>query len=366
VTEHRDLSVVAGWGVAERTLVVKEVGCAIRSTADMLERLGDTTEATLRKGDESNQRARLLGEGLVRAATVARRSADEAIGTAMKSMDLCRTIENMEHEARKERERQPKQRGDEDPVPAPWREETSDACDVEKEARAAEDLPKETLPAPGQVVEHEDQLKSAALRLKKRHVALRVKNLRFFSNLNEEALKLQGRLRMLLSRGEGTLLPKVSFEQKKAVFELATQLLDASLSEAASLLEKKSVMTFNRILEKSLSFALALEHATVLAVSADARTQALKLAALVDKELLCYLLDGPFMKRLTAVGVNKRRPDGSLPQSVRRSQSVGPPSAQRWDELASACCRRVVQGVKLFAGLAGDPAELAETEAPES
>jgi len=148
-----------------------------------------------------------------------------------------------------------------------------------------------------------DQLKCAAKRVKERHVALRVKNLVFLSTLNEEALRLQGRLWSMLERSSGALLPEISVSQKSTIFELVTQLLDFSLAECSRLVAIPSwSLAPGRILEKAFAFALALEHSKAIAMPADSRTQALKLAALIDKDLLCQMIDGPFRRRLHSTG----------------------------------------------------------------
>ncbi|CAJ1428992.1 unnamed protein product, partial [Effrenium voratum] len=158
------------------------------------------------------------------------------------------------------------------------------------------------VPTPAQTPR--DQLKSAAKRVKDRHVSLRVKNLRFLASLNEEALRSQARLMSLLDRSEGALLPEISVSQKGVIFELVAQLLDFALAEAGRHAGNVST-TPARILERVMSFALALEHGQEIAVPVDSRTQAMKLASLIDTHLLCQVVTGPFRRRL--LGLSKKR-----------------------------------------------------------
>jgi hypothetical protein len=213
-------------------------------------------------------------------------------------------------------------------------------------------------------------LKSAALRVKERHVALRVKNLRFLSNLNDEALRNRARLRALLERSQGTLLPEVSVSQKQRLFDLVEQLLDFGLAESARLAANPAAQPA-RVLDRSLAFALALEHGEAIAMPVDSRTQALKLAAMIDADLLAELIDGPFRRRLLAAGAKRRTVpmDGATGSSQAyggrvRSGSVGGPchwsagaataaaataaAARAWEEVADIYCRRIAKGVRRF------------------
>jgi len=205
-----------------------------------------------------------------------------------------------------------------------------------------------------------DQLKSAAKRVKDRHVALRVKNLVFLSSLNDEAMRAQAKLRAIMERSDGALLPEVSVTQKTRVFELVAQLLEASFAECQRGMANPASHP-SRVLEKSFGFVTALEFCKDVAMPTDSRTQALKLAGMVDLELICLLLDGPFRRRLLSAGLAKRRelPAGTGMRS--RSSgcglpgSLGPaaPSAlssaatKAWEDATNACCNRMVQVVRL-------------------
>merc|ERR1712032_704112 len=86
------------------------------------------------------------------------------------------------------------------------------------------------------------------------------------------------------------------------------------------------------------------------AMPAESRTQALKLAALIDTDLLCHILEGPFRKRLLGACATKRRSEASsgLQLGRFRSCSVGPPGTgtKGWDETVHACCARMVRNVR--------------------
>jgi len=381
---------VAGVGLRDRAVIAEDAGRSSLASAELLEKISEATEATLRKVERaspeaagtsdggSRQRAgrgedaanlqrlgaKLLSESLARTAAVARRSADEAIAAALKALELSRGLAALDFEARKERERQEKRRrgfGDDEPVPA-GDAEKADGERKEKgpggkdDAEDGDDAPSATSPrsrpdTAGSVTPR-DQLKSAAKRVKERHVALRVKNLLFLSSLNEEALRSQARLRSMLERSEGALLPEVSIMQKRRLFDLVAQLLDFALAEVARLAASPSAQPA-RVLERCLSFAFALEHGCEIAMPVDSKTQALKLAALVDSELLCQVVDGPFRRRLLALGAKRRAPgDAGLgrapPYGRARSNShlCTAASAKAWDDAAHSCCARISQAVR--------------------
>lgn len=371
---------VAGVGLRDRAIIVEDAGRSGLSTAELLEKIGEATEATLQKveraspegGGEGKARGgrdeaanllrlgvRLLGESLARTSTVARRSADEAIGAAIKALELSRGLAALDHEARKEREKAAaKARGwDDEPVAAGDAPRGSAGAggspggEADGEGEKAK-TPRPPEPPPEQTPR--DQLKSAAKRVKERHVALRVKNLRFLSTLNEEAMRQKTRLRSMLEQSEGAMLPEVSIAQKARIFDLATQLLDSALADATRASEKTSAPPA-RILERTLGFALVLEHNKEVALPVDPRTQALKLAALLDADLLCQMVDGPLRKRLLAAGGSQRPPrrPEARSQSYLRSQGSqafgGPPGAsgaKAWEDSVQATCSRIVLGIK--------------------
>jgi hypothetical protein len=379
---------VAGVGLRDRAVIVDDAGRSSLASAELLEKICEATEATLRKVERADTGApstqeppsiararkdeaanllhlgiRLLGESLCRTAAVARRSADEAIGAATKAYELSRGLAAVDLEARKEREKTAsKQRGfdDEDDVviaaddpsagTASWDTENAESKKTEGD-ESGKRTPRSKLDNPPGQASPRDQLKCAAKRVKERHVALRVKNIRFLSTLNEESLRLQGRLRSLLERSEGALLPEVSIVQKRQVFDLVAQLLDFAAAELTRVVSSSSSLQAGpaKVLERVLSFALALDHCKEVAMAVESRTQALKLAALLDSDLLCQVICGPFRERLIAIGSRRNRSEGyptRLSLKSRGNAAVAESGARAWEEAVSVCCSRIAAGVQ--------------------
>jgi len=383
MNEHKEAAdkTVAGVGLRDRAIIVEDAGRSSITSADLLEKISEATEATLRKvekadapgsADSAMARAgrdeagnllrlgvRLLSESLARTAAVARRSADEAIGAAVKAHELSRGLAAVDMEARKEREKAAaKSRsfdGEEEVIAAddaPRTDGTEGSSGAPATGGNPDELPPKT-PRGGNDAtggtSPRDQLKSAAKRVKERHVALRVKNLTFLTALNEEALRLQGRLRSLLDRSEGALLPEVSILQKKQVFDLVAQLLNFTLAELSRLVVQPNVAATapNKVFDRVLSFALALEHSRDVAMPAESRTQALKLAAFIDADLLCQIISGPFRARLlAAISRKSAAPSAVLPGRLKVRNSSADMTAKAWSETATACCERIVKSVK--------------------
>lgn len=381
----------AGMGLRDRAVIVEDAGRSAATSAELLDRISEATEATLKKVEKASPElssndgsvasartartdeganlvrlgSRLLTESLARSAAVARRTADEAIGAAIKALDLHRSIISLDLEARKERERQGSKRrsfdpddapvaaGDVERKPEPTRGPDSKSSNRSSETEPRTDDAPEAAPCPTP----RDQLKSAAKRVKDRHIALRVKNLRFLASLNEEALRVQARLWSLLERSDGALLPEVSISQKNIIFDLVTQMLDFALAESSRLAGNLSV-TPVRVLERSLSFALALEHSKEIAMPVDSRTQALKLAALIDMDLLCQVIGGPFLRKLLAIGAKRRGAEalssnggygGAAYGRIRGSAGLASLSAsavKAWEEAATAFCERITTSIR--------------------
>jgi len=181
-------------------------------------------------------------------------------------------------------------------------------------------------------------------------VALRVKNLMFLATLNEEALRSQARLRSVLQRSEGALLPEVSVVQKRRLFDLVEQLLDFALAESNRLAAAASAQP-PRVFERSLGFALALDHGAEIAMPVDSRTQALKLAALVDSDLLCQVINGPFKRRLLSVAAKRRgSAESGCCQSYARARSNSRLNTQAplksWEDAAHSCCMKITDGIR--------------------
>jgi len=144
--------------------------------------------------------------------------------------------------------------------------------------------------------------------------------------LNEEVLGLQEKLRSRLKRSEGTLLPDIAPEKKRDVFDLVAQLLQSALAEVGKMVPESS-LTSRQVLERAFPFAFALQHAKEVAVPAEVKTQALKLAALLDVDLLCQIIEGPFKRKL--LGLGSRRPGERGPPERRNScgSFAAPPRA---------------------------------------
>jgi len=384
MNEHRDWAsmTVAGVGLRDRAIIVDDAGRAATASGELLEKIVEATEATLRKVEKASPEhadprqardevlnlirlgVRLLGESIARTSAVARRSAEEALSAASKAVELGHGLVALEREVRKVASNQ----GQADPEVVISQEDgkatgvgTSTAAQgdtkADEQCQSAGAEGRENLSDDASDVGADEgkhgsprkDLESATKRVKERHVALRVKNLRFLSSLNEEALRLQQRLRTLMLRSDGALLPEVSIPQKKWVFDLVTQLLDNALAESARYAEKNQSVAPARILERSFGFALALEHTQAIAMPADSRTQALRLAAMVDLKLLRDIIDGPFRKRLSAIGSKRTNcTSGSLASVARRGL---PPSrdfssgARVWEDSAQQLCSKVVKGL---------------------
>eukprot|EP00929_Paragymnodinium_shiwhaense_P026618 TRINITY_DN1579_c0_g3_i1.p1 TRINITY_DN1579_c0_g3~~TRINITY_DN1579_c0_g3_i1.p1 ORF type:complete len:1293 (+),score=279.04 TRINITY_DN1579_c0_g3_i1:127-4005(+) len=395
--EHKD-NTVAGIGLRDRAVIVEDAGRSSLTSAELLEKIAEATEATLKKVEKASPDGaeggaprggaargggengnllqlgvELLSESITRISAVARRSADEAIGNAMKAFELSRGLAAVDAEARKEKEKQAaKQQGFEEDVPMPAGDverPSEDSEDKDEEKKKEEKNESQTPKAaePPVPPTPRDQLKCAAKRVKERHVALRVKNLLFLTSLNEEALRLQGRLWALLERSSGALIPDISVLQKSTIFELVMQLLDFSLAESSRLLGNPAWSNFpGRILEKAFAFALALEHSKAVAMPADSRTQALKLAALIDRDLMCQIVNEPFRRRLLAasataagsgssvsLGSSRRRPSegvggygrSRLPRGSQAAAAnyTGPAT---WEEAVQLFIGRFLEGLR--------------------
>lgn len=352
----------------DRAAILEDAGRACGGSAELLEKISEATEGTVAKVEAADAGGkgtrgggeaaslvklglRLLGESLGRNASVARRAADEALTGAMKALELSRSISAL---GPKKAER--KDEADEDaPMAAPDVEEArqgkegggdeegrADAgagADVEAEAPRPPTPPEAT---------PRDRLNSAARRVKEQHVALRVKNLRFLSDLNEEALRAQAKLRTLLEQGGGALMPEVSVPQKCRLFDLVSQLLDTAVAEATRVASDLTAQP-RRALERTMAFASALEHGDEIAVPTDSRTQVLKLAGLVDADLLCQVIDGPFCQRLLAAGAVRSRSAAAAIASrgsARDAATAARLAAEAWDQAVRQCCARTTQVIR--------------------
>jgi len=276
-------------------------------------------------------------------------------------LELSRNLAALDAEARVEREKKERRRHgvdseDDEPVAARDAEESHDktphrdgAADAGQAAGQAR-TPRSRPTSAASNTTPRDQVKNAAKRVKERHVALRVKNLMFVATLNEEVLRSQERLRSVLQRSEGALLPEVSVVQKRQLFDLVAQLLDFALAESSRLASAASAQP-PRVFDRSLGFALALDHGAEIAMPVDSRTQALKLAALVDSDLLCQVINGPFKRRLLAVAAKRRgTAEAGCSQSYTRTRSNSHLNTQAplkpWEDAAHSCCMKIANGIR--------------------
>jgi len=377
---------VAGIGLRDRAIIVEDAANSCASSAELLEKISEVTETTVQKvaaadaapkgrgargGNEAASLVqlgvRLLGESLTRISAVARRSADEAVNGAMKAVELSRALQTLDLEPR--RKTQGESDEDDAPMPAPDAEKP-DAEPGDDTGTAAKSSKPENDEFPPQQQKQEDvreptppsdELRSAAQRVKERHVALRVKNLRFASNLNEEALKAQARLRALLERSDGAIMPEVTVTQKCRLFDLVAELLDSAIAEV-----KQHAGSFEvppgRCLARAVAFILALEHVGEIAVPTDSRTQVMKLAGLVDGDLLCQVINGPFLQQLLAAGGARQRAAyaATLKSCGEARAKEGAQLAGRaWEEAARTCCARVTGIIRKAMSSSGDSLESA-------
>lgn len=279
----------------------------------------------------------LLLESLTLASAALCKCADEAITTAVEATELSRTLMYLTREVQKEKRKGA--RDDDQPMPAP------DVSSPEEDETAQSDCAPPTIGDAARPPSSAEVLKSLERRVKERHVELRVKNIVCLTRVNDDVLKLQSRLCELLGRTRGILLPQVSVEQKKWVFDLIVQILESALAECNRFAD--TALPPSRIMEQCFSFVLSLQHAREIAIPVDSRTQALKLAALIDVDFLCQIIDGPFKRRLRQI---KRRcdPVANFAFGGRRSvREAATPAAKAWEEAVFSGCARVVQGLRL-------------------
>jgi len=156
-------------------------------------------------------------------------------------------------------------------------------------------------------------------------------------------------------------LPTVAPSQKGGVFDLVAQLLQNALSEVARLVMDAAVPA-RQVLELAFPFALALKTAQEVALPTEVKTQALKLAALLDVDLLCQIIDGPFKRRLLTLGM--RRPGAPVARGVSAAgiasmrATTGPggtrfpragggsDSSEAWNEAVQAFCSDIVRSLR--------------------
>lgn len=365
---------MAGAGLKERADVMETIGASCLTTAGHLDKLWEADEATLQKIETASHEidvtcgCRILSDNLIQTASIVRCAADEGIGAATTAFELVCSLAVLERLRRRETAE------NEAEASKDYDEDESHECQANKSKRSpgsgsprkpqSDDLDQET--------KEEKQENSSASSdggqgtlpvvkgqpetSKEKMAALRTRHLQCLGGLNEEVLNLQRRLTEMLTRSEG-LTPAVGANQKGCIFDLVAQFLQSAVAEAARMAE--SATPSQQILEKCFAFALALEHASQVALAAEAKTQALKLAALLDVDLLCQIIEGPFKRRL--LHLEKLRPlstrereksvqlecdlaDMILDRSARgiRHASVN----KSWSDVVHSVCSRIAAGLR--------------------
>ncbi|CAJ1389314.1 unnamed protein product [Effrenium voratum] len=345
-------SIMSGVGLEERGDVVKAAGLSCAITADHLDEMAandenmvcmlENPECSIDQGSA----IRVLSESLGRTATVVRCAADKAICVANGALELGCSLAMLDQERRKEKAKEAKDTvvgeppsppppasasglGSESPLPK-TRRSCAARAPREEEEEEEEEEPKASL----KEEEADGQPKQAKLL---------IRNLRWLESLNKEVLELQGKLRAAIHSDSG-MLKGIAPEHKGGVFDLVGQILHAAISEA-TVSAKDDAMSSKQVLEQSLAFALALEHTQQVAVPAEVKTQVMKHAALLDVDLLCQIIEGPFQKRLVAAG---GRRSASLPSARPRALAPGEPkdSRESWMSLVHSTCARITSSLR--------------------
>jgi len=397
---------IAGAGLRERSEIAGGAGKSSIATAELLMKICETNEAVVRKAErftgpapctaDSLNSERLLGKSLVRTASVSRCAADEAISATTTALELSCSLVALDREWKREKRQETENRRcgaqpapDEATAASTGAEPRS--CEAEENDESpgstgvddANKAEKEKDSAKTDKTDDQDIDKSLPPeeRARREHVSLRVRNLRCLGGLNDEVLQLQHQLQALLLRSQGGLMPAVSLAQKGGVFELVGQILHSGIAEVTRL-NASAAMPARQVLEQSFAFALALEHAREVALAAEVKTQVLKLAALVDVELVCQIIEGPFKRRLLGLGASRKQvhhqgsgaagpaPVAGAPTPLRggtgvlRSSSLRSPSSNAaskggtpgiplsargmdsWDQAVDNFCIRITKGLQ--------------------
>lgn len=390
---------MAGAGLKERADVVLQAGQSCVATAEQLEKMAENDQATLHSIErvtcevDISSGCRVLSDSLIRTATVVRCAADEAIGAATTALELGCSLAVLDRQQRqdmaeKEAERRAQQCDEEAMRPnqasstdlAAQTDPKSDAAKKAEEDEKDKDKPKKKDEDKADKDKKDEDKEKNPLtatggsreEVKTRQASLRSRHLQCLASLNDEVLALQEKLKKLMERSEG-LMPSVHTTQKGSVFDLVGQLLQNSLSEAAKLATDASVPS-RQVLERCFAYALVLEHASAIALPSEVKTQALKLAAIIDLDLLCQIVEGPFKRRLLSLEKCRpaslrdkervsqlhldfsefiRDPSKSSKENGKRPSSHGPGSArgspsggQAWAEAVHFLCARIVEGLR--------------------
>jgi len=350
-------SIMSGVGLEERGELVKAAGLSCGITADHLEEMASNDEnmvgmlETPSCSIDQSSAIRVLSESTSRTATVVRCAADKAICVANGALELGCSLAMLDQERRKEKAKEAK--------------ETKEAKEAEvKEAKDGKENPKEShssygyagshgqspteTPSPmpramgnRNVDLHDESDGEADPKLeeegKPKQAKLLVRNLRWLESLNSEVLELQTKLRAAI-HSDSAMLRGIAPEHKGGVFDLVGQILHAALAET-NVWAKDEALSSKQVLERSLAFALALEHTQQVAVPAEVKTQVMKHAALLDVDLLCQIIEGPFQKRLLSVGARRAGPTSARPRSLG-------PGEQSWTNLVQLICSRITSSLR--------------------
>lgn len=347
-------SIMSGVGLEERGELVKAAGLSCGITADHLEEMATNDENMVSMLEnptcsiDQTSAIRVLSESTSRTTTVVRCAADKAICVANGALELGCSLAILDQERRKEKakdaEASETKEGKEDPN-----------CEAKDPSHGGygqggggggpgSPTSEHPSPMPRPQMRKEDPEESegdADPKLeeegKPKQAKLLVRNLRWLESLNSEVLELQTKLRAAIHSDSG-MLRGIAPEHKGGVFDLVGQILHAAIAET-NVLAKDEALTSKQVLERSLAFALALEHTQQVAVPAEVKTQVMKHAALLDVDLLCQIIEGPFQKRLLTVGARRASVASARPRSLA-------PGEQSWTTLVQLICARIASSLR--------------------
>lgn len=370
----------AGAGLKQRAMVVAQAGQSCLATAEYMEKISDSDENMLRRMERVMsegggaletvvaQGVRSLSEGLPRTAAVARCAADEAIATVASALELTCSLVALDRAHSQEKAQAKDAQSDPaTPTPAAATEEAGGeggpldivssgaSRSVDRDASGSDgekSPPKRAASKSASDGGGSDDIRLPPEKAKSKQESLRVKNILCLESINEEVLALQKSLRARLQQQSKSLLPAVEPAHKDSIFDLVTQMLQSAITEATQL-ATATTLPLQQVLEQVFRFITAVEHTREVAVPADVKTQTLKLAAMLDVNLLCRIVEGPFRQRLLCLGACRRaggaaaadaRRGTSLPRSYdpRRSGNVG----EGWAEAVHDLVMRAVAGLR--------------------
>lgn len=345
-------SIMSGVGLEERGELVKAAGLSCGITADHLEEMATNDENMVSMLEnptcsiDQTSAIRVLSESTSRTATVVRCAADKAICVANGALELGCSLAMLDQERRKEKAKDAKAKAEASAKEAKDPTEAKDPSGGYTGGGGGPASPtsEHPSPMPRPQMRKEDPEESegdADPKLeeegKPKQAKLLVRNLRWLESLNSEVLELQTKLRAAIHSDSG-MLRGIAPEHKGGVFDLVGQILHAAIAET-NVLAKDEALTSKQVLERSLAFALALEHTQQVAVPAEVKTQVMKHAALLDVDLLCQIIEGPFQKRLLTVGTRRATVASARPRSLA-------PGEQSWATLVQLICTRIASSLR--------------------